>query len=112
MRDIKVYSSDKYDLDINIVDGMPEFLSADSQTNDQRAGLAAFITIGTIPGRLTDGVDWGSLYSQDSSYVDISNQISKQVQNYVTGNTPSEVSYLPLIFPDDNSKLVVRMLRV
>lgn len=111
MRDIKIYTDDNgRNLDINIVGGEPEWLESEATGMDQRAALAAFIALGTIPGKLQSGVDWGSLYTGGATYTDISNQIMQQVQNYVTADNPA-VSYFPFILPEGDN-LGAMMIRI
>ena len=111
MRDVVVVSSgtQQYDLDINIVDGVPEYLESADETIDQRAALAAYIGLNTIPGRLSDGIDWGALQSGEASYVDITNQISQQIQNYV-GQSEATVTYTPVIIPQGD-KVQLKIVR-
>lgn len=81
MRDYKIVAVESQGIDIDIIDGEPEYLDYESQTGDQRAALAAYAVKGTLPGALDYGVSWGEVYSGQSSVSQLSNEVQLQIQN-------------------------------
>lgn len=108
MRDFKLLTptEDDWYLDIDVLDGQASLLEYASQTNDQRAAIATYLMRGTVPGALTVGVDWGSLYepgqSNNESLVGINDQIQKQMQEYIAvDNGLPTSSYQPMFVTTD-----------
>lgn len=110
MNDIKLIidtSLDKeWDLDINIKDGWFEELPYANQTQEQRAAVAAYITLGSIPGHLDEGTDWTSYLQDKNNIVTIDNQIKQSIQSVVTYDTDKNLTqstFTPVYIPDDAS---------
>lgn len=119
MRDIKLMQppspEEEWNLDIDIIDGYPTFLDMAEMTSDQRAGVAAYVSKGSIPGMLTVGIQWSDYFQQESSdgYVKISNQMSQMVQTY--GSSPedrqSNKMYYPLAVLGEDGGITVQVIR-
>ena len=97
MTDIKIITTDEY-FDINIEAGHPEYLAQEQQNEAQRAALCAVISKGTIPGMLSNGIDWSALYQNESDLISINNQAQTQIQNYV--DMRPGANYMPVIMND------------
>lgn len=100
MRDILVTTPSEntdvdWNLDIDIVDGQPVLLPEESNTQDQRAALAAYQASGTIPGMPDVGIEWGQLYTKEKTLVNINDQIQRNIQDKVATDTLNN-TYLPL----------------
>lgn len=92
MRDIALITltiNDLSVLDIDIIDGEPDYLEEASQTNDQRAAVACYACKGTVPGMLDYGVSWGDVYTKDNTTMQLNNELQQQVQNYA-GNSSED----------------------
>ena len=87
-----------WNLDIDIIDGQPVLLPEESNTQDQRAALAAYQAEGTIPGMPDVGISWGQLYTHDRTLVNINDQVQKNIQDKASSDTLSNM-YIP-IFQD------------
>lgn len=111
MRDLKLYYTEEQGFDINIVDGYPEDVDYENQTQDQRAAIGAVFEKGTLPGDLDVGVDWGRLYSKEDSMIDISNEVSAMVQRVAGGNGQADGTYLPIFVPDENGAVKVTVMK-
>lgn len=76
----------EWTIDIDVIDGFPTFLKEPSMSMDQRAALASVMSKGTIPGKQSIGIEWSSLYSNDTSkgWIDIDNQVKQNIQDYVS----------------------------
>lgn len=108
MRDFKLYFDNGL-LDINVIDGYPEMLPYPNQTYDQRAALSALQEKGTIPGMLDTGVNWGAIYSEEDTMLQIDNDIKKAIQNNVTSTGKIADSYVPIYVNENGSiKVTVR----
>lgn len=94
MTDVTVYMTDDNQLDLDIIDGFPALVLNEDQNEDQRAAIATYICIGTIPGMRSVGIDWESYYSQKSSAIDISNQAQQMINNYAGSATHPYTPYL------------------
>ena len=108
MRDILLIQSDDI-LDIEIVNGEPEYVREEDNTNDQRAAVGAFIAKGTVPGMPDLGVDWGSFYDNSASLLDMDNQIKMNIDSLAT-DTVNKRGYTPLYKMEDG-KLQVEVFR-
>jgi hypothetical protein len=117
MRDIMVTfptSSDDTDwnLDIDIVNGQPVYVQTAQQTQDQRAAIAALISVGTIPGNLSFGVNWPSLLNQSQSLVSIDNEVKRQINALAAiGEDDAFTSYLPVYKQSKNGGVDVNVYR-
>lgn len=118
MRDVKMIQPSEgtdWQLDIDVINGVPEYLSAAELTSDQRAGMAAFITQGSIPGMLDVGVRWSDYFQEQASdgYVKITNQMNQLVQTYGTSpeDRDSNKQYSPLALLDENGAISVHVIR-
>lgn len=122
MRDIAVTQKQsdaddprEWTIDIDVIDGYPTLLKESSMTMDQRAALASVMSRGTIPGKLSIGVEWSSLYSSDTAkgWVDIDNQIKQNIQDYVSDPDDAGSSkagkYYP-IFIEQDGKISVQVI--
>lgn len=99
MRDVRIITpSDDSDwnLDIDLINGVPDYLDTDAQSNDQRAALAAATIKGTVPTLLGYGVSWGDVFTRTASIVQFGNEITQQIQEYAN-STDANVSYSPLV---------------
>ena len=83
MRDVLIItptdqSTASWNLDIDIIDGVPDYVQEEGNTADQRAALASVMMIGTIPGLPDVGVAWSDMYNSaanDTDIVTIDNQV-------------------------------------
>lgn len=108
MRDVLVVTpsnpSDKgWNLDIDIIDGQPVLLQEASDTADQRAAIAAYQAKGTIPGMPDIGIEWAALYTKETTLVNINDQIQKNIQEYVSSETTSNM-YIPLFKDEEKTE--------
>ena len=87
----EVPSEAGWNLDIDIVDGFLKLVPYESNTQDQRAALSAYMIKGTIPGKPTIGIGWSELYDNDEeTLITIDNEIRqfmKQNAGLVEGPT-------------------------
>lgn len=108
MRDWKllVSTNDEYDLDLDIQNGEPVYVDNDAQTNDQRASVAAYKALGSVPGDLGDGIDWTSVIENENNIVSVDNQIKQAIESVCTvekdGN-PVKGQYSPVYVPDSET---------
>lgn len=119
MRDIKIIQpstqEEQWALDIDIIDGYPEDLQEAEMTTDQRAGVAAFVSKGTIPGMLDVGIQWSDYFQQGSSdgYIKVTNQMNQMVQAY--GTSPEDRSenqmYSPLAILNADGSISVQVVK-
>lgn len=102
-------------LDINIVDGYPEVMHFEGQTQDQRAAVAAVMQRGTVPGMLEEGVDWTATLANDpkSTMITLDNQIKQNVNNLSARSDSSSgvTKYLPLYIQNKNGSIDVTLMR-
>ena len=105
MRDVRlIVPSDpdaEWNLDIDVVKGTPVYLQYPRNTQDQRAALAAYMVRGSIPGMPDTGVDWTSLYQQNTSILNIDNTIKQNIQNYAGTPGTATQTYTPVYTKDD-----------
>lgn len=111
MRDLKLRYIPDVGFDIDIVDGYPEYVDYDNQTQDQRAAVGAVIEKGTIPGNLNFGVDWGKLYNKEDSLVDIDNDVKRTVAAVAGGTGEASESYIPLYIPQEDGSVQVTVMK-
>ena len=119
MRDIKIIQieDDQHQsiLDIDIVHGSPLWLEQAEQSNGQRAALASYISLNSIPGNLNIGIDWNTYLQTSSSeaYVTIDNQMRQMIDAYGKSQVSSDnvKSYTPLAIPQDNGHISVYTIR-
>ena len=99
MRDLKLIAPDdgSYNLDFDIVDGFPEYVTYPQQTQDQRAAISAYMIGGTIPGKPDTGVNWSGLYDKDDeTLISIDNEVKQAIQKNaaIPGNVAG--MYIPI----------------
>ena len=80
-------------LDFDVSNGhLVEIPEPESNNTRQRASLAAFFQVGTIPGAWDVGADWAGLMSKQSSLVEVDNAVKKNIETYanpvLAGVTP------------------------
>ena len=107
MRDLKIIvpedrTTSSWNMDIDVIDGVPTYLPYERNTQDQRAALAAYTVKGTIPGLPNAGVDWSLLYNQGATVVDIDNSIKQNIQNNAAVVGTASQSYKPIYTKDDD----------
>lgn len=107
MRDLKLIvpqdRNDKtWNLDIDIINGVPTFVDYVRNTQDQRAALATYMVKGSIPGRPESGIDWGRLYTQDATILDIDNEIKRNIQDKAAIPGTASQTYMPIYTKDEN----------
>lgn len=101
MRDVLIVTppDDKQDwnIDIDIVNGVPRYVSTVENTQDQRAALAALICKGTIPGMNEEGITFGNILEDQDTLVDLNNQVQRQIQKYAAyGDSSKLIQYIPM----------------
>lgn len=99
MRDLKLIAPDdgSYNLDFDIVDGFPEYVTYPQQTQDQRAAISAYMIRGTIPGKPDTDVNWSGLYDKDDeTLISIDNEVKQAIQKNaaIPGNVAG--MYIPI----------------
>lgn len=104
MRDYKVnILKDNQGIDLDIVNGEPAYLDYESQTQDQRAALAAYTVKGTVPGALDYGVGWSQQFTQQNTVLQLNNEVQLAVQNEaVTPNSQGQ-TYNALLLSHDGA---------
>ena len=101
-----------WNLDIDIVKGEPVYVTEAQQTQDQRAALAALISVGTIPGNLGFGVNWPSLLNQSQTLISIDNEVRRQIDTFAAiSSDDSFTSYLPIYQQNKNGGVDVSVYR-
>lgn len=95
-------------LDIDIVGGIPGTVSPEN-TPRQRAAVAAYILLGSIPGQSSIGVDWGGYASQKVSLIDIDNQIKKSIQDKSGNGGEISSQLIPLYELDESGSLQLKL---
>lgn len=101
MRDLMLITPSEentdWNLDIDIIDGYPEFLPLDRNTQDQRAAVAAYMTRGTIPGMPDEGIDWSGLYDPNNeTLITIDNEIKQNIRDKAAVENVVANMYLPV----------------
>ena len=100
MRDLKIITPvgpADWCLDFDIINGQPEFVQYERNTQDQRAALAAYTVRGTIPGMPNVGIGWGGLYDgDDETLITIDNEIKQAIQQYAGIPDGPNSNYIPL----------------
>lgn len=110
MRDLKLITptdtvNSAWSLDIDIVNGFPIFVPYERNTQDQRAAVAAYTMLGSIPGMPDIGINWNGLYSGDSeTLVTIDNSVKQAIQKYAGVPTDYAKSYTP-VYTENNGKI-------
>ena len=105
MRDLKIIVPEDRDragwnMDIDIIQGVPTLLEYERNTQDQRAALAAYTVKGTIPGKPDVGVDWSLLYNQGATVIDLDNSIKKAIQEKASVIGTANQNYIPIYTKD------------
>lgn len=106
MRDLKIIvpedrKTSDWNMDIDVIDGYPTLLSYERNTQDQRAALAAYTVMGTIPGMPNVGVDWSLLYNQGATIIDLDNSIKQAIQEKAAVVGTANQNYMPIYTKDD-----------
>lgn len=106
MRDLKIIVPEDrtkvdWNMDIDIIDGFPSFVSYERNTQDQRAALAVYTVKGTIPGMPDVGVDWSLLYNQGATVIDIDNEVKQNIQNKAAVVGTATQTYIPIYTSDE-----------
>ena len=110
MRDLKLItpldaSNSSWSLDIDIVEGFPVFVPYERNTQDQRAAVAAYTMLGSIPGMKGVGVNWAGLYSGNSeTLVTIDNSVKQAIQKYAGVPTEYAKTYSP-VYIENNGRI-------
>ena len=115
MRDILVITPSEeaqadWNLDIDIVGGQPVLLPEESNTQDQRAALAAYQAAGTIPGMPEVGIDWGQLCTKDKTLVNINDQIQRNIQDKAISEKPTDM-YLPIFQGEGAEEMKISLVK-
>jgi hypothetical protein len=111
MRDFKLQFIDEVGFDINIVNGYPEYVDYENQTQDQRAAIGAVFEKSTLPGHPEFGVDWGKLYDKENALVDIDNDVKQTVSTVAGGTGEASQTYLPLYEPQEDGSVKVIVMK-
>lgn len=101
MRDLKLITPTDpeavWSLDFDIIDGRPQFVPYDRNTQDQRAAVAAYMSKGTVPGKPDLGINWAGLYSgSEETMINIDNEIKRAIQQYAGIPEGPNSTYVPL----------------
>lgn len=117
MRDVVlIYPTDPTDtswnLDLDIVDGYPRYVSEEDNTEDQRAAVAALIAKGSVPGNPNLGIDWSQAMGDNNSFLLVDNQIKQQIASLAAiGNENRQVQYIPVFKKDENGGIGIQVYR-
>lgn len=108
MRDLRLIvpidRSVGWTLDFDIINGVPQFVQYERNTQDQRAALAAYTLLGSIPGKPNIGINWGGLYSQSNdTLVNIDNEIKQAIQEYTAVPDDPTGQYVPVYNNEDGA---------
>lgn len=105
MRDLKIFvpteAGQQWTFDLDIVDGCPVFVDYERNTQDQRAAISTYIVRGSIPGKQDQGVNWAQLYTQDTTLLNIDNEIKQSIQNNAGIPGAPTQSYIPMYTSDE-----------
>ena len=105
MRDFRLIMSTEeeptWNLDIDIINGNPVYLPYSRNNQDQRAAIAMYMSKGTIPGMPDMGIDWAQLYQQDTTILNIDNEIKQNIQNLAGTPGTATQTYTPVYTKDD-----------
>lgn len=93
-------------LDLDIVDGEPRYVQYEGNTEDQRAAVGAYMSKGTIPGMLEQGINWMDLYEQKSSLIDVDNQTKQQISSFAASNNGLS-GYTPIYIKEKGQMKIV-----
>lgn len=101
MRDLKLITPTDPDatwsLDFDFIDGYPQYVQYPRNTQDQRAAVATYTILGSIPGKPTIGINWAGLYGQgDETLVNIDNEIKQAIQKYTAVPEQPLSQYIPV----------------
>lgn len=115
MRDVLVITPSEnaqvdWNLDIDIINGQPVLLPEESNTQDQRAALAAYQATGTIPGMSDVGIDWGQLYTKDKTLININDQIQRNIQDKALSEKSTDM-YLPIYQEDETEGMKISLIK-
>lgn len=101
---VPAQATQEWNLDIDIVDGMPLYVPEERNTQDQRAAISSYMFKGSIPGKPDMGISWASLYEADyeETLVALDNEIKQNIQkNAAVPTMEANSMYIPLY---DSSK--------
>lgn len=102
MRDLLLITpakpEDTWNLDFDIVHGVPRYVPEERNTQDQRAAVAAYMFKGSIPGKPDMGVNWSALYepNYEETLVTIDNEMKQNIQQLAAAPTTMNSMYVPL----------------
>lgn len=112
MRDLKLIidtsTTKAWDLDINIKNGQFELLDYDNQTNEQRASIAAYKVLRSVPGYPDEGIDWMKILEDKNNLVIVDNQIKQSIQQVTTVSQSTNMvtgQFSPVYIPDEETGL-------
>lgn len=109
MRDCAILTIEGFGVDLDIVNGVPEYISDYLNSEDQRAALAVFMCKGTIPGALDTGVSWSEEYNPMRNAMLISNEAQMQVQELASSSKPTTNYGVTMLGTNDSlSCLIMR----
>lgn len=112
MKDVMLITYDNI-VDIEIENGFPVLLPANIENNDQRACVATYMAVGSVPGALEIGVDWSEFLEKKENLINIDNSVKIAIEaNGGTDGVPVS-SYFP-VYNYDNLKnsLVVDVVKI
>lgn len=116
MRDIKVIipgEDENWNLDVDIIDGDFLLLEKEEFTQDQRASIAAYKVLGSVPGYEQEGVDWTSWYQGKDNLVQINNQVNKAIQDDISPDFSGGVTsmYIPQYNITEEGELSMALIK-
>lgn len=106
MRDLKIIVPEDRDtqgwcMDIDIIDGFPVLLAEERNTQDQRAAIATYMVMGTVPGMPNAGIDWSLLYNQGATITNVDNAIKQNIQDKAAIPGMATQTYIPIYTKDE-----------
>lgn len=115
LKDIKLISNTdpriEWRADISLYKGWFDMLPGQIENNQrQRAVIASITERGTIPGALTEGVQWGEYLSGNLNMVQMSDQIQRRIQELVSGAGTGGIGLLPLFKVNEDGKVDLTLI--
>lgn len=112
MRDFKLIvpadpDTVSWNLDIDIVSGVPSLLEYARNNQDQRAAVGAYTVKGTIPGKPDSGVEWSQLYQQNATILNVDNSIKQNMKALAGVPGTATQDYVPVYLKEDDGIHVV-----
>lgn len=85
-------------LDFDVIDGQPQFVPEERNTQDQRAAVAAYTFRGTIPGKPDIGIGWSEIYQENyqETLISIDNEVKQAIQEYAAVPEGPNGMYVPV----------------